>query len=149
MEDSDFNTHSELCRKTFEEMTRIWENYQTGKVTLAQVQASLLTLWNITSGLIKDVDYESMLAALGAEVNSVITSRNGNQPSEFMLFRRDDSTILVLRSPSGEHRGRFTLLKVIEVDVSDREFPPSELDASRKKIIDMLTGRGMRLASYC
>ncbi len=149
MDDFDLTIASELRRKTFEELSRIWERYLSGKSTLAQTQASILTIWNITSGLVHDDDYTELMAALGGEIEARMRARAALKPAEFMLFRSDAESLLVTRTPDSDTAGTFTILKVVEVDFTEKTVAGAEVDNTRTKLINLFTGRGMRLVSYC
>ena len=53
----------EICRKALLELERLAFAYQSGKITASQCDKALLTLWNITSGLIPSQDSELICQA--------------------------------------------------------------------------------------
>lgn len=148
--DLNISIESELRRKTFEEMTRIMHRYETGKATLAQTQAAVMTLWNVTSGLIHDEDYDTFFAAMTGELNNVITRWGATQGvAEFTLMSGGGEAVLITRLPDSDIGNRFVVLKLVERDHTTKDVQPNEVVATRDRLINLFASRGMRLVSYC
>lgn len=119
--DLELSVTNELRRKTFEEMSRIMQRYESGRLTLSQVQAAVTTLWNVTSGLVQDEDYEPFFSAMTGEINNTLRNRGEPSLEEFHLLRGGSVDLLVTRKFDADDNGQIEVTKLVCLDSSTRD----------------------------
>lgn len=140
---------SELHRKVFDEMTRVWSAFLNGRATLTQTKAKIETIWGIASGLIGDPEFMSTLDYMTQALDAV-SKRYDCRSAEVMLFEsltgkrlmivrhqdQDDPTItkMVSFSQSGERSWSTT--------------PGVDFRDSQTAMIDKLRASGFEMIAF-
>lgn len=140
---------SELARKVFDEMAKVWAAYLSGRATHSQTKARVETIWNIASGLISDPEFVTSLEYMSGALEAV-AKRYECQGAELMLFESPaGKMVLTVRRPGQDDPTQMQIIAIHrQGETSWSTEPGSGFREAHTAWLDKLDVRGFEMIAF-